>query len=113
LLLAGIPNLNLLYEGEDGIAVCHEWEGKYIIHSELWNPSPTFEDLKAAKRVSNAIDKAFKARGISKLHTWAEDETQKKYNLFLGFKPTGRIVNSTFVDKDYPNTVYEYEKDLR
>ena len=112
LLLAEIPNLNLLYEGEEGIAVCHEWDGKYIIHSEIWNPDPNLEDLKAAKRVSNAIDKAFKQKGIKTLYTWAENDTQKRYNLFLGFSPTGQKVNDTFVDKDYPYEVFEYKKDL-
>ncbi len=112
LLLAGIPNLNILYEGEEGIAVCHEWKGKYVIHSELYNKEPSLDDLKVAKDISNNIDQAFKRKGITHLYTWAEDDTQARYNTFLGYKNTGRTVNDTFTDKEYPREVFEYVKEL-
>jgi hypothetical protein len=110
--MSGIPNLNLLYEDERGIVVCHQWDGKYIIHSDLYDPTFNLETLKYVKGVSDAIDNAFKAKGVKTLYTWAETEDQKRYNAFLGYKPTGETVNKTFVDKDYPNEVLEYKKDL-
>lgn len=112
LLLSGIPNLNLLFEDDFGIAVCHEWQGQYIIHSEMYSGEYNLHNLKEVKRRSDAVDNAFKAKGVRTLYTWAENDQQKKYNTFLGYKPTGRIMNDTFVDKDYPFDVLEYKKEL-
>lgn len=112
LILAEIPNLNILYEGPEGVAVCHLWDGKYVIHSELYSANPSKEDVKRAMEVSREIDKAFKEKGIDRLYTWAENETQAKYNQFLGYKKTGNTVNNSFVDKDYPTPVFEYVKEL-
>ena len=112
LLLAGIPNLNLLVEDEIGLAVSHYWGGKYVIHSELFDPSPSLDTLKRAKEISNAIDTAFKEKGITTLYTWAETEDQKRYNKFLGYTPTGKTVNETFAAKEYPRDVLEYKKEL-
>ncbi|MAZ33832.1 MAG: hypothetical protein Tp178MES00d2C33159091_32 [Prokaryotic dsDNA virus sp.] len=110
--MSGIPNLNLLYEGPEGIVVCHVWEGRYVIHSELYNPEPTLDDLKAAQKISHTIDEAFKEKGIKELYTWGENDTHARYNKFLGFKETGRVMNSTFVDSAYPIEVLEYRKEL-
>lgn len=112
LLLSEIPNLNLLVEDEVGIAVCHQWEGKNVIHSEIYEADFTLEKLKEAKKRSDAIDNAFRSKGVTELFTWGENEQHRRYNLFLGYKPTGRIMNYTFVDKDYPFDVMEYKKDL-
>jgi len=112
LLLSGIPNLNLLFEDEVGIAVCHLWEGHYIIHSELYSGDFSLDSLKEVKRRSDAVDKAFRTKGIKTIYTWAETEEQMRYNTFLGYVPTGRVVNSSFTNKDYPNQVLEYKKDL-
>jgi hypothetical protein len=109
--MSEIPNLNLLVETDVGIAVCHEWDGKYIIHSELYQ-EPTPETLKEAKRISNAIDKAFITKGIPTIYTWAETSEQERYNKFLGYQPTGRTVNNSFVDQNYPRAVLEYKKEL-
>lgn len=111
LLLAGIPNLNLLVETETGIAACHLWDDKYVIHSELYK-EPTPSTLKEARLISDAIDAGFKAKGIETLYTWAETSEQDRYNKFLGYTPTGRTVNKTFSDQAYPREVREYKKDL-
>lgn len=111
LLISGTPNLNLVFEDETGIVVCHNWQGKNVIHSELYD-APTKDSLKKAKEISEAIDTAFKTRGFNTLYTWAETEEQKRYNLFLGYSPTGEKVNSTFQDKEYPREVFEYKKEL-
>lgn len=95
-----------------GIVVCHDWDDKHIIHSEIYDDKYTLENLKIAKKVSDAVDQAFKRKGVKVLHTWAETEQQKRYNLFLGYKPTGRIVNDGFAEKNYPREVFEYKKDL-
>ncbi len=110
--MSGIPNLNLLFEDDFAIAVCHEWDDKYIIHSEMYSGDYTLDNLKEVKRRSDAIDNAFRSKGIKEIYTWAENDDQKKYNRFLGYKPTGRIMNDTFVDKNYPNEVLEYRKEL-
>lgn len=112
LLLSEIPNLNLLFEDEKGIVVCHEWDNKYVIHSELYNGDLSLENLKYAKRISDAIDSAFRAKGVKEVFTWAENDEQKRYNRFLGYRPTGQTVNDTFVDKEYPYEVLEYKKEL-
>lgn len=112
LLIAGIPNLNLLYEGEEGIVACHLWDGKYVIHSELYQEEPSLEDLKAAKHISDEIDKVFAERGIEEIFTWAENKTQERYNKFLGYVDTGETVNHTFVDKTYPYPMKEFKKRL-
>lgn len=102
----------MLYEDKTGIVACHVWDGKCVIHSELYNKEPTMDDLKVAKEISDGIDQAFKEKGITKLYTWAETPIQDRYNKFLGYKATGKLVNSTFNDADYPNEVREYEKEL-
>ena len=55
------------------------------------------------------IDEGFRSRGIDKLYTWAETDEQYRYNLFMGFKPTGEEIVFSY---DYPNTVYEFVKEL-
>lgn len=102
----------MLYEGPEGVVVCHSWNGKHIIHSELYAEDPKGTDLKNAFKISAAIDNAFRRKGISTLYTWAETEQQDKYNAFLGYEPTGYIVNDEFMDKDYPREVREYKKEL-
>jgi hypothetical protein len=101
-----------LFEDDFGLAVCHEWDGKYVIHSEVYSGDFSLDNLKEVRRRSNAVDTAFKAKGIKEIYTWAENDEQKRYNLFLGYRPTGRIMNETFMDKDYPFQVLEYKKDL-
>lgn len=70
------------------------------------------DNLKEVKRRSDAIDNAFRQKGVKEIYTWAETEDHKKYNKFLGYKPTGKTVNDTFVDKEYPYEVTEYKKEL-
>jgi hypothetical protein len=108
LLTLGIPNLNLLFEDDDGAAVCHEFDGKYIIHSEF-RKEITKELLKKAMEVSFMIDNAFRERGITELYTWAENDKQHRYNQFLGYFPTG---NEVKID-GYDNSIFEYKKDLK
>lgn len=93
------------------MAYCHFWDGKYVIHSEA-DCEMDLNFLKKAKKISNLIGKEFKNKGVKTIYTWAETEEQKKYNLFLGYTPTGKTVNETFTSKDYPREVYEYKKDL-
>ena len=111
LLMSGIPNLNLLFEDEIGIAVCHNWNGKNIIHSEFYG-EPSTDQMRAAKDISAMIDAGFKQKGVETIYTWAETDKQKRYNKFLGFKPTGESVNSSFSRADYPREVFEYKKEL-
>lgn len=97
-----------MYEDEDGIVICHTFDNKFIIHSEL-KKDITNSLLKKAKQVSEEVDIAFKTKGVDTLYTWAETEAQDRYNIFLGYEPTG--ANVTMPD-NYPNIVREYKKVL-
>lgn len=58
----------------------------------------------------NAAAEVFKNKGIDTLYTWAMNQDQEKYAKFFGFEPTGKTVNDTFVEKDYPDPVYEFKR---
>jgi len=103
-----IPNLKeLFYDEAIGTAAVHSLGEKYVIHSEIFGERSK-EKLTTVQQISAMIDEGFRNRGINKLHTWAETEEQYRFNLFLGYKPTGNEVTIP----DYPNPVYEFEKEL-
>lgn len=107
LLTLGIPNLKLVYEGEDATAIVHIDDGKYVIHSELKKElTPKF--LEKIRYISDCIDVAFKEKGIKKLHTWATNDEEERFNQFLGYRPTGEYRTMFGYDGD----IIEYEKDL-
>lgn len=105
---AEIPNLKEIFRDETiGVVACHCIGGKFVIHSQAFTPLDK-RGLEVAQELNVQIDEAFRQKGVTKLHTWAETDEQYRYNLFLGYKPTGCEV----VIDGYPQTVYEFEKDL-
>lgn len=109
LVSAEIPNLNVLYDGPEGLLYCHFWDGKYVIHSDIPHEITPRLGIQV-KKIMNAAAKVFKEKGINTLYTWAMDEDQDRYAKFFGFEPTGETVNDTFVEKDYPYPVREYKR---
>ncbi len=113
LLSEETPNLNLIYQDDDGMAYSYDFidgdtgEHKYTIHS-LYNKKIDKGLFEKIFTVSGLIEKGFKAKGVTSLYTWAETEEQDKFNKILGYEPTGSILNIP----GYPNIVYEYKKDI-
>lgn len=112
LLSLGIPNLKLLFDDEDGSAIVHILDDKFVIHSEFKKGV----NLDKAMEVSNMIDEAFKERGINSLYTWTSSRQEEVYSGYLGYKPTGVKVltheEGGPLPDDYPYEVYEFKKDL-
>jgi len=103
-----IPNLKEIFRDEAiGVCAVHVCDGKYVIHSELFG-EPTKERLGQAQLVNTLIDETFKRKGVEKLHTWAITDEQYRYNMFLGYQPTGNEV----VIEGFDTPVYEFEKVL-
>lgn len=107
LVSAGIPNLNVVFEDYDGLVFSHLWDGKYVIHSETHDFSSPSVAAKC-RVVLDMVATKFKEHGVEDIYTWAETPEQERYANYFGFRKTGVIVNDTFVEKDYPNPVYEY-----
>jgi hypothetical protein len=105
---AELPNLKELFRDKDiGCAAVHLVDEKIIVHSELYGKVGK-EKMEVVRSVSEAIDEAFRAKGVKKLHTWAGTDEQYRYNLFLGYRPTGEEVTFDGV----PSGFFEFEKDL-
>lgn len=114
-----IPNLDkfhpLFQEDSIGSAFAHEYfdqnEGKvkFVIHSSLDNP--TLEGLKIARDISCHIDDSFKEKGVTELYTWGYTPDHDKYNKFLGYFPTGKVIQfAEGCDPGY--VIQEYKKVL-
>ncbi len=119
LLTLGIPSLKPLYEDDTGVVFLYiTREGKYTIHTEYFLEDETEtmpkELIQRSKMISDFIDQGMKQRGIKELYTWGENKTHERWNKFLGYSPTGKIVNEIEgeLPEDYPNTVEEYKKVL-
>lgn len=114
--MLGIPNLKLLFEDDDFIAILYITEGKFTIHSVNKNEM-TVDRLKKAVMISDLIDNKFLTLGVDKLYTWAEESDQDRYNKFLGYKPTGEVIKTIkdggVLPDDYPKEVREYIKELK
>ena len=108
LATAELPNLKEIFRDEDiGVCALHLVDEKIVIHSELFGRVDKTK-LSQAREVSDAIDVALKERGVQTLYTWAGTDEQYRYNLFMGFKPTGKEV--TFDGK--LSGFFEFEKEL-
>jgi hypothetical protein len=104
-----LPNLKEIFRDEDiGVAAVHILGDKLVLHSELFGRRDR-QKLEQAQLISVMIDEAFKDKGVDKLYTWAETEEQYRYNIFLGYKPTGEEV---VMPEDYPRKVFEFVKEL-
>ena len=103
LLTLGIPNLDLLFDDEDGTVISHFFQGKYVIHSSL-KKEPSLSLMKKAKEVCDEVNDAFNEHGIE-TYTWSENDKQQRYNEFLGYELTGQ-------ELDIPNygKVKEYKR---
>lgn len=81
---------------------------KLVLHSELFGVIDR-DKLQRALEVATLLDERLAARGVTELFTWAETDEQYRFNLFMGFKPTGAEV---VFEQPLPNPVYEFKKDL-
>lgn len=101
-------SLKELFRDENiGVAACDCVGGKFVLHSELFGEA-TKEKLEVARQISELIDEGFRSRGVAKIYTWAETDEQYRYNLFMGYAPTGEEVTINGV----PSGFYEFEKEL-
>lgn len=107
LLTLEIPNLNLVYEDDTALVIDHFYEDKHIIHSEI-KVEADLKFLKHASKVFDIISETYKEHGIDEIYTWGEDETHDRYNLFLKFKPTGKV----FTVPNYDKELSEYVRKL-
>lgn len=108
LATAELPNLKEVFYDEDiGVCAVHILGDKFILHSEIFGRRDR-EKLAQIQEVNAAIDNGFRSRGITEIYTWAETDEQYRYNIFLGFTPTGNEV----VLPGYDKTVYEFKKEL-
>lgn len=104
-----LPNLKELFRDEAiGCAAVHLLGDKLILHSEIFGQRDR-RKLEQVQEISAMIDNSFKEKGVEKLYTWAETDEQYRFNLFLGYKPTGEEV---VMPEDYPRKVFEFEKVL-
>jgi hypothetical protein len=105
---AEIPTLKELFRDKDiGCAAVDCLGETYVIHSEIYGKVDK-EKLKQVMEINLLIDEGFRSRGVEKLTTFAITDEQYRYNMFLGYKPTGKEVEI----KDCPVPVYEFEKVL-
>lgn len=105
---AELPNLKELFRDENiGCAAVDLVGEKLVVHSEIYGDRGR-EKLKMVQQVNEAIDNAFRERGVEKIYTWAQTDEQYRYNIFLGYRPTGYEV--TFDGK--PSGYFEFEKVL-
>ena len=103
-----IPNLKELFRDEAiGIAALHLDGEKVVIHSEIYGDRGR-RKLALVQEVNVMIDEKLKAKGIEKLTTYATTEEEYRYNVFLGYKPTGNAL----AEEVGGEIVYEFEKVL-
>lgn len=104
-----LPNLKEVFRDETiGICVAHLLGEKVVLHSEIYGDRDR-RKLEQIQLINSMIDETMKSKGVDTLYTWAETDEQYRYNLFLGYKPTG---NEVVMPEGYPNPVYEFEKVL-
>ena len=106
---AELPNLKELFRDETiGIAAADLVGEKIVLHSEIYGERDG-PKLKLVQRISAMIDEAFRSKGVEKLYTYSDGTDEGyRYNLFLGFKPTGEELT---IDGT-PSGYYEFEKVL-
>lgn len=105
----GTPTRNPLFEDEDGFAFADFYEnGQIVIHSHLKN-EPTKDLLTKASLVSDMIGEAFVQKGITELYTWGYTKEHERYNVFLGYYPTGKEV---YIEGWEGPPMFEYKKVL-
>lgn len=102
------PNLKEIYRDPSlGVVAVHILGEKHVIHSEIFGDI-TREKIQKAQLVNTMIDEAFQRKGVDRLYTWAQTDVQYRWNLFLGYKPTGLEVVGDGIDRP----TYEFEKVL-
>ena len=106
---AALPNLKELFRDQDvGIAAVDTSGEKLVVHSEIWGRRDRSK-LEKVREVALAIDEAFRARGVEQIYTWSDGTDESyRYNLFMGWKPTGEEVTLDGV----PSGCMEFEKVL-
>lgn len=106
---AALPNLKELFRDETiGIAAVDTSGDKLVIHSEIYGRRDR-PKLEKVQEVSLAIDEAFRTRGVERIYTWSDGTDESyRYNLFMGWKPTGEEVTLDGV----PSGCMEFEKVL-
>jgi len=106
---AALPNLKELFRDKDvGIAAVDTSGEKLVVHSEIYGRRDRSK-LEKVQQVSAAIDDAFRAKGVERIYTWSDGTDESyRYNVFLGWKPTGEEV--TFDGE--PTGYMEFEKVL-
>lgn len=108
---AALPNLKELYRDETlGVAAVDMVGEKFYIHSELKPEAlKTKEGLEKIQQIGIMIDEAFRNKGIPKIYTFAETEEQYRFNIFLGWTPTGGELEHPNMNTQH---FYEFEKVL-
>ena len=85
--MLGIPNLNTVYEDDLVTLMVHDIGGEgslLVVHAEVI-PTTNREVLEHYMEVLDTLFEQLRARGVTEIEAWVNDQTEIDYAQFFGF----------------------------